>query len=186
MKPTLVFTPHRGVLENGSSLIITLIMLVIIGLTAAASMRGAISSEKVVNNLRVEALAQQYAETALRFCESQLSLPSASRVSTLQDSQLTPTVAISAAQWQVSTTWTTTPSAVLTTINAAQFVDVNSTIQSANVPAPQCFVERVSLLGGSTSFVVTARGFSPDYTANSDGTTKSGAVVWLQSLIALN
>ena len=53
-------------LQTGVSLIIVLIMLVIIGLTSAAAMRNATSGEKVTNNIRLQNLAQQYAEAALR------------------------------------------------------------------------------------------------------------------------
>lgn len=170
--------------ERGVSLILTLVLLVVIGLTAASAMKSAVSSERVINNLRAESLAQQYAETALRYCEGQLALPSASRVLSLQDSQLTPTVAITAASWQQSSTWTATPTAVTTMDAALYYNATNSTFQVAT--APQCLVNRVTLAGGSTSFVVTARGFSPDYRRNPDGTTASGSVVWIQSMLAMN
>lgn len=159
-------------------------MLVVIGLTAAASMRGAISSEKVVNNLRLEALAQQYAEMALKYCESQIALDSADRVAALRDDALTPTVAISAASWQQTTTW-------LTAGNAAVVPSalVSNAADSSFVPPrlPECLVDRVSLASGAVSYVVTARGFSPGYAADATtGRTTSGAVVWLQSIVATN
>lgn len=177
------FTAPRA-RQRGISLIITLIMLVIIGLTATVSMRGAISSEKVVNNLRQETLAQQYAEAALRYCESELGKVSADRVSTLQDSQLTPTLVLSTTVplGLVSSTWTSTPTKV-TTIPNGQLESADSSFKPK---APQCFVDRVQLAGGSTTFMVTARGFSPGHLTNSDGTTKAGSVVWLQSLLAVN
>jgi len=171
--------PRRS---RGVSLIVTLIMLVIIGLTATVSMRGAVSSERVVNNLRMDTLAQQYAETALRYCEGELAKDSASRTPTLQDAQLTPTVVITAARGEVSSTWTNTPTAV-TTVPSAELESANSTFKPR---APQCYVDRVQLAGGSVTYLVTARGFSPGYEANANGTTKTGAVVWLQSLLALN
>ena len=62
-----IFRPQAGV-----SLIIVLIMLVIIGLTSAAAIRNATSGEKVTNNIRLQNLAQQYAEAALRYCEAEL------------------------------------------------------------------------------------------------------------------
>lgn len=168
---------------QGSSLIITLIMLVIIGLTAAASMRGAISSERVVNNLRVEALAQQYAEAALRYCEAQMVLPSTGRVPLLQDAQLPAVSPIASANWQLSSTWTTTPTAIVS-LPPTQVRSVNSSVTAT---LPQCYVNPVQLIGGgSTAFVITARGFSPGYSANANGTTRSGSVVWLQSLVAVN
>jgi type IV pilus assembly protein PilX len=169
--------------QRGLSLILTLIMLAIIGMTAAASMRGAISGEKTVNNMRLESQANEYAEVALRYCEDQLVLESAARVPTLQDTQLPAPVSITALLGQQSATWTATPSLV-TTVPATEIAgDASST---SPTQAPQCFVDRATLPGGSLTFVVTARGFSPGYSARPDGTTRSGSVVWLQSVLTLN
>ncbi len=66
--------------QRGVSLLIVLIMLVVIGLTSAASLRSASSNERISNNFRMHALAEQYAEAALRYCETQLSLADGARV----------------------------------------------------------------------------------------------------------
>ena len=51
---------------------------------------------------------------------------------------------------------------------------------------PQCMAERQTLADGTFAHVVTARGFSPDYTADSTtGVTTNGSVVWLQSTLLL-
>jgi hypothetical protein len=170
--------------QRGISLVLTLVLMVVIALTAAASMRGVISGERIVNNARLEALAQQYAEIGLRYCEGQLTLQSAARVPTLQDAQLPAPVPMGQLLGQQSPTWTASPP-LATTVPAAEVAGSDSTV----VPPvfPQCFVDRAVLLpGGSTTFVVTARGFSPGYSARADGTTQSGAVVWLQSVVILN
>lgn len=167
--------------QRGLSLILTLVMLVIIALTAAASMRGAITGEKVVNNVRLESLAHEYAEVALRYCEAQMTLESASRVPTLQEAQLPAAVAMTALLGQQSATWTVTPP-VVTTVPASEISSADSS--SAPTVPPQCFVDRVTQ--PSSTYVVTARGFSPGYSARPDGTTLSGSVVWLQSAITLN
>jgi len=52
--------------RQGASLIIVLVMLVVIGLTSAASLRNASSNERVSHNFRMHWLAEQYAEAALR------------------------------------------------------------------------------------------------------------------------
>lgn len=169
--------------QRGLSLILTLIMLVVIALTATSSMRGAISSEKAVNNLRLESLAHEYAEIALRYCEDQLTLESAARVPTLQDAQLPAPVAMGAAlQGQEAATWTAQPSAV-TVVPAAEVGGADSSVSPTTLP--QCFVDRATL-DGAPVFVVTARGFSPGYAARADGTTSTGSVVWLQSVLTLN
>jgi hypothetical protein len=52
---------------------------------------------------------------------------------------------------------------------------------------PECVVERQGLADGSLAYVITARGFSPGYTADGvSGVTTAGSVVWLQSLVLLD
>lgn len=169
--------------ERGVSLIITLIMLVIIGLTASAAMRGAISSERVVNNMRAEALAQQYAEAGLEYCESQMNLPSAGRIPALADASLTTVAVGGATKWSVSGTWVGgAASQVVVPLARIESVDSSFTPRQ-----PECFVEYQTLADTRTAVLVTARGFSPDYTADATtGRTLSGSVVWLQSMLALN
>ncbi|MBX3654473.1 MAG: hypothetical protein KIS62_03600 [Ramlibacter sp.] len=169
--------------NHGVSLIITLIMLVVIGLTAASAMRGAASSERVTNSLRMQNLAQQYAESALRYCESQISLADAARVPTLKEASIV-SPAGSTPDWQVTATWV--GAAVrTTTVPVAQI----RSSDSSTVPTtlPQCFAERSTLADGTPVTLITARGFSPDYSANATtGATLAGSVAWLQSVVALN
>jgi len=66
--------------------------------------------------------------------------------------------------------------------------DVPDTWQSADAEfqpakAPQCLIEGNLSLAGV--YVVTARGFSPDYSEDEKGHTASGSVVWLQSIVAM-
>jgi Tfp pilus assembly protein PilX len=97
---------HPRRVQGGVSLIIVLIMLVIIGLTSAAAMRSATSAEKVTNSVRLQNLAQQYAEAALRYCEAQLALPApvatldAANIVTTYSGDPNPPVA-----WQNTQTW---------------------------------------------------------------------------------
>ncbi|MBC5785006.1 hypothetical protein H8N03_18815 [Ramlibacter sp. USB13] len=170
--------------QRGVSLIITMVMLVIIGLTAAAAMRSAISSEKVINNMRSEALAQQYAEAALRYCEQQMALPSVSRVAKLQDDQIATIDYGAATKWETTTSWVGgTPARVI--VPNEQFKNTDSSFSPS--VAPQCMAEKQKLADGtSVAVVVTARGFSPDYAADADGKTTAGSVVWLQSTSAFN
>jgi type IV pilus assembly protein PilX len=193
MKPTIAPEPpgpfHR---QKGISLIIVLIMMVVIGLTAASAMRSATSGQRVTNNARMDTLATQYAEAALRYCEAQLQIPDANlaplpvRVNSLKDANI-PTTTFVASGWGQTATWVGVggASATKTALPSAQFSTAGV---STNVPttAPECVVERQVI--GSPTFavtVVTARGFSPDYEANVNGTTKRGSVVWLQSILNL-
>jgi type IV pilus assembly protein PilX len=196
---------HPRRVQGGVSLIIVLIMLVIIGLTSAAAMRSATSAEKVTNSVRLQNLAQQYAEAALRYCEAQLALPApvatldAANIVTTYSGDPNPPVA-----WQNTQTWGGGGGA-----NASLTVTPASWVYSADSTnlrpgrRPECVVERRFFTMASaaavtafqlanagvdppSSYLITARGFSTDYTPLAGGgTTESGSVVWLQSQISL-
>jgi len=173
---------------RGISLIIVLIMLIIIGVTAASAMRSATSAQRATNNMRMDALAQQYAEAALRYCETQLQLPDAQRTNTLKAAVIPPTT-FAASGWEQLVTWTGTPgsggaSATRTPIPAQNISTSGITVVPTTLP--ECVAETQTT--GSPTFtvtVVTARGFSPDYSKDSSGNTTGGAVVWLQSILNL-
>jgi Tfp pilus assembly protein PilX len=182
--------------EYGVSLIIVLLMLVIIGLTSAAAIRNATSGERATNNIRMQNLAQQYAEAALRYCETQLELPDLNRVATLQNAKIfndsgagvakAATANFPATGWSQTITWTGVggASTSLTNVPAARLQSANSAFVPA--VAPQCVAERQRLSDNSEVTVVTARGFSPDYASEAGtGKTTAGSVVWLQSTIRL-
>lgn len=165
--------------QQGIALIIVLIMTVIIGLTAASSMRASISSERVVNNLRSEGVAQQYAEAALKYCENETAKASGARIAQLADGQLTTIAAGGTPNWTVAATW-------INPTNGRVEVPENQikTTESSFAPTqrPECFVEIMTLADGQTAWLITARGFSLDYARDSSsGRTTAGSVVWLQS-----
>jgi Tfp pilus assembly protein PilX len=177
--------------RQGASLIIVLVMLVVIGLTSAASLRNASSNERVSHNFRMHWLAEQYAEAALRYCQSQLLLADAQRVSSLQEAALLP-INAGAPGWANPQTWSGSGGAFASLTSVAQaFVESSD---SAFVPQmlPQCVVERQALpllqngvsVGSADVYVITARGFSPDYREIRPG-ARSGAVVWLQSRLSI-
>jgi hypothetical protein len=79
------------------------------------------------------------------------------------------------AKWRSDATSTTVPANLLKLDSAA--VNIGK--------RPQCMAEYSSEVDGNV-VLVTARGFSPDYTEDSDGRSKSGSAVWLQSTVRLN
>jgi type IV pilus assembly protein PilX len=179
--------------QRGLSLVVVLIMLVVIGLTAASAMRSATTSQKVTNNVRMDNLAQQYAEAALRYCEGQLQLADAIRVNSLKIAVI-PTVDMTVVgatpAWQNVTSWTGAAgsggaSATRTSLPQGQYSTAGlSSVLPAK--APECVAEIQNI--GAPAFtvtVVTARGFSSNYSADVNGNTVSGSVVWLQSIINL-
>jgi type IV pilus assembly protein PilX len=152
---------------RGFSLIIAMLMLAVIGLASAAIMRNATSGDQVANNNRLQTQANQYAQLALRFCESQLALAPSSRSVPLLP-LATP------AAWTAQASWTGT--------NAAHTL-VAAEIGSATLPrvAPQCVMETTAL---PNVFTVTARGFSADFKADpGTGATRAGSAVWLQATL---
>lgn len=169
--------------SRGISLIIVLIMLIIIGISASSAMRSATSEQRVTNNARMEGTAQQYAEAALRYCEGQFALATALRAEArLQTANIvaTPSVANNPSAWENAANWAAA-SVILVTVPQEVVSDGNTTVPGT---LPQCLAELQTM--GNPTFtvtVITARGFSPDYVANADGTTKQGTVVWLQSII---
>ncbi len=191
IQPLFLVRPATG--QRGVSLIIVLIMLVIIGLTSAAAIRNATSGEKVTNNIRLQNLAQQYAEAGLRYCETELgksdtvAAPNGRMATTLTEANIQ-TVAVGGAPlWSQSVSWIGTggASASRTTLPADRIASADSAFQPAT--RPQCVVEKQTMADASIAYVVTARGFSPDYSADATtGKTINGSVVWLQSTILLN
>ncbi len=172
--------------QKGVSMVIVLIMLIVIGLTSAAAIRNTTSSERLTNNLRVQNLAQQYAEAALRFCETEIAKADASRTSSLREANIVATAFGATAAWNQTVTWTGTggASASMTSVPESQIYSSDSSFKPSVLP--QCVVEKQSLPDGSQSYVITARGFSPDYVADGSGKTTQGSVVWLQSTVFMN
>ena len=187
-------SPQRR--ESGISLIIVLIMLVVIGLTSAAAIRNATSGERATNNIRMQNLAQQYAEAALRYCERQVTLNDTdpNKAPTLLNANIVQTAfvagqstfQVSPAPWEQTASWIGAAgsggaSSSRTVVPESQIKSVNSSINPT--VRPQCVAERQVMAGGGVALVITARGFSPDYTADAvSGKTTGGSVVWLQSI----
>lgn len=182
--------------QRGISLIIVLILMVVIGLTSAAAMRSATSGQRLTNNVRTENVAQQYAEAALRYCETELqradpvvaggqARPNSLLRAVIPVNDMT--VALPRTTWEQPAAWTGAAGVgdaiTRTTLNQTQFFSAGL---SSYLPAkaPECLVE-VQRIGAPafTVTVVTARGFSSDYLADGAGNTTKGSVVWLQSIL---
>jgi type II secretory pathway pseudopilin PulG len=162
--------------QRGVALIVALVVLVIIGLTSAAVMRGALSSDLVTNNTRVQTLATQAAQVALKYCEAKLLAPPPIDIILLDvppDGQMA---------WTTFGNWTN-----VNMVNTVPTEFMKSELSSfAPGRMPECMAQR-STAGVAPTIVVTARGFSPDFQADEDtGATVAGSVVWLQYILAVN
>lgn len=161
--------------ERGVALIVAMIVLVIIGLTSVSVMRGALSSDQLVNNSRVQTLASQAAQIALRYCENQ------ANADTLPGSfHLGASAAPDALNWLEFDNWS-----VDTIVNEVPDLYME-TADSTFAPskAPQCIAQCTVLPDGTKVLQTNSRGFSPDYSdEDADGYADSGSVVWLQSTV---
>lgn len=157
--------------QSGVVLIVVLIMLVVIGLVSATAMRGALTADQISNNARLESLAKQAAQIALRYCETEAAKDASARAITIQAAAAPKTKQA----WETYGNWVGTKP-LATTISKDYMKSTDSAFTPSSLP--QCMAEISPDSPALT--IVTARGFGPDYVA----TSNAGAVVWLQSIIA--
>lgn len=174
--------PHQ---QRGVTLIIALIVLLIIGLASASMMRGALVSDQIAGNTRSQTQAAQAADVALRYCERQLPAPPATACPAgifclAAAVPVAPATAASGA-WEAASNWHGAGRAAsVNVVPSSAMKSAVSTTSFSNLP--ECIIERSPL--SAAAYVVTARGFSPDYVADKKtGKTTSGSVVWVQSTV---
>lgn len=167
----------RAASQRGVALLVALVMLVVIGLTSVSVMRGALSSDLVANNTRVQTLAHQAAQIGLAYCERLLDDSTPGDGSDM--SKLQQTAARQPAFFNDLANWA---DANVHKVPEGWMASEDSTFTPE--AEPECMVEQLQdTLYGDKDFAVTARGFSPDYSADDDGNPASGSVVWLQSRV---
>lgn len=161
--------------QSGVVLIVALVMLVVIGLASVSIMRNAISTDIISDNTRRQTQALQGAQAGLRFCEMQV---------TSNDVAVAPEAAAASIQeedWQTFSNWQATGKR--RDVTAGFLQDADS--KGAPLHVPQCMAQ-LRTVGGTagTVVVITARGFSDNYTEDTTNhRTQAGAVVWLQSIV---
>lgn len=167
---------HRGI-----SLVIVLVLVLVLGLLASMALRASMFSVGVSGHARSQALATEAAEAALRYCEAQ----AISEVPAVAIQELPDDSEAQANRWTQAQSWkgsariaADVPEAILNSADSRQTYGTRA----------QCLVEVMRLPtppGGQPGrvFLVTARGFSPDATLDTEGTVRSGAEVWLQSTV---
>ncbi|MDO9237834.1 MAG: hypothetical protein Q7U28_17585 [Aquabacterium sp.] len=164
--------------QSGVVLIVALVMLVVIGLASVSIMRNAISTDIISDNTRRQTQALQGAQAGLRFCELQVT-------STDDQVAVAPEAAAASIKdedWQTFSNWQATGKRRDVTAGFLQ----DAASKGAPLHVPQCMAQ-LRTVGGTagTVVVITARGFSDNYTEDEDHRTKAGAVVWLQSIVQL-
>jgi len=126
--------PRRSA-QQGVSLIITLVMLVVVTLITVSSLRSTTLNERMAGNSRDRQRAFQAAEAAVRLCVDQLNL------GTYTGTKSTPAASGLRQKWDVDSNWTDTTSTAVTT-GVTLYAD------------PRCLVEN---LGGAGDYRVTGR-----------------------------
>jgi Tfp pilus assembly protein PilX len=185
---------HRSTSRNsqrGIVLIVALVMMALIAISTAMVMKGALFQDKISANQRARGLAFNAAEMALRYCEARVT---ANTISAAQSSMPVTQVAAFGRQpaWQNIDNWNSDTFRTIVP-NTFAFDGSNATFSRA----PECMIQRLNLpdttAGGGPAgataaapeaYIVTARGFSPDY-AEQNNVPTSGSVIWLQSTIQI-
>ncbi len=171
----------RTAAQMGLSLVIVLVLIGAMALASAASLRASAGSLQLLRVRSMQQLALEQAQFALQYCEAQLRLASAARNPALADAAL-PLTSPAAMAWPVAANW------------QAGAISVSAPLVPATPSPPglkpaSCLVERQLLAGGGNGvpiYIVTARGLSPDHSADaSTGATRSGAAIWLQSTVLI-
>ena len=192
--------------QRGIVLIMALIMLVVISLLTAVSVRNATSSEGVNANVRQTQLAGQAAESAVRYCEQgvidvlsaststfvfSVSVPPSSTTVTLSGTHFQTLIQNATPTSMVPANWDVTNPTIANSILVLPTASVNRAgITSTFSRPPECMIERLSLSTSSKAsknFTITARGFGPEVAAaDSVRTRPIGSEVWMQSTLELN
>lgn len=160
--PLCARPPHFA--SKGVALIVVMILLIAISLVSVASMRAALTAERVTHNVRLEGLAKEAAHAGLRHCEELLV-----EASPALEIEPAPTSG-HAPRWSQWHTWHAPSPAVVT-------------LMLNDIPQAQCMVETHA--ADARLFIITARGFSPDHRADSNGHITAGTHIWVQSTVSL-
>lgn len=178
--------------QRGIVLPLALVLLLVISILGVMAIGNSTQSEKTIQSLRSNAMAQQGAEIALRYCEDltmeKIDNPATSQYSAAQKAKVSETSLTDQndadALWTKSASWKSAadnPTATdnTTLIKLPEAVYKNGVAGGLKI-APSCVVQKL----GSASYLITARGLGNDALLDgSTGKATAGAEVWLQSVI---
>jgi len=186
--------PNRAS-QQGVVLVVALIVLAVIAITAGTAIRRVTSQDLIGSNLRARSQALQAAESGLRYCEAIVSTSNLRGEQVALSNRIQDAVAtnylVNGARplrvWEDITNWD--DNGIVIEVPATYSIDDSGVEYNQR---PTCIIERMALQSLATdpsspnqfeAFLITARGFSPDYEANNDGVTTRGAEVWVQSSV---
>ena len=169
--------------QVGAVLPVALVLLIIVTIAGLQSARRATTHDVIAHNLRVNEVAQQSAESALRHCEAVVidlvdnagaAYPAeVARLGTavIADPEVVTALWLQPASWAVGSV-----NRILAPMNFNAAVRADS----QGIPPPQCIAEPLT----NNRYLITARGLSADATFDTNGRLLSGAEVWLQSVLS--
>lgn len=174
--------------QQGVVLIVALIMMAVIAISSSVALKSALSQDMVSANQRARSVASQAAEAALRYCEASVT---ATNVTAVQANiRRAPAMGVDQTPlWAQADTWAGGNPFVVTLPGTFNFDG-----SAGGTPRPQCLIQEVTLTPmpsldptspAPEAYIITARGFSPDYRTSANGTPVAGAEVWLQSSIQI-
>ena len=181
--PTTCLNPFSQRPQNGAVLPVALILLVVLTFAGLSSAKRATTHDVIAQNIRVNEVAQQSAESALRHCEAVvMDLVDNGGVNFAADAARVghveiPTPESPDALWLQPTSWS---AASAHRISALMSFTADVRAESQGVPAPQCIAEPMT----NGRYLTTARGHSADATFDANGRLATGAEVWLQSVLS--
>lgn len=171
--------------QSGVVLIIALILLMLMSMITAYSVRNAGSSSQVSGNNRAQALAMQAAEAALGHCEFAVENHRKGIAASAGTASMVPMNAPSTTpleyQWQDIEMWDGAGTdANVTVLTATDMNDAGKLYKRF----PECMAQYVQA-GNTQRIVVTARGFGPEVPSDATRSAPTGSEVWLQSTLSL-
>lgn len=192
MNKPLPSRPH-ALAQEGVVLVVVLVMLVVIAFMSVAVMRGSLTTDVVTNNNRTQTLATEMAQLALRFCQTDISrigntstpavlFTGANAVLAKSETLKSGSSTAYSMAWESKANWVGGTSKART-LTADQLKSTDSAFTPST--RPQCLAEYSPEAGTEAIIVLTVRGFSPDYSEDSNNHVTSGSVVWLQSRFLL-
>lgn len=169
--------------QAGVVLPVALILLVVLTFAGLSAAKRSTTHDVIAQNLRVNEVAQQSAESALRYCEAVVMdlvdnagknyVADAARVGKVE----IPNPESVNALWLQPANWS---AASVNRISAPMAFAATVRVESQGIPPPQCIAEAMT----NRRYLITARGHSADATFNAGGGLATGAEVWLQSILS--
>ncbi len=189
--------------QRGVVLIITVLLVIILALVGTFAIRNATQSEKIMNGLRSTNVAQEAAETALRYCE-QIAIADANgtdytsyntsgAVAKIIGNKTTKVDLMTEendtlAKWKTATNWkSSNTNLIIVTPDFYKYSTAttgNDATELTNSPA--CMIQRLLTATGVSGYVITARGFGNNVTFDTNNKVTAGSEVWLQSTLTNN